>query len=222
MAHTAYTWSTGDLISAARLNNLEVQYDQILTDYIDQVVKILTDYIDQAVKITSSPTFVTPKVTSLNIGADVSLSRLAADLLYTPDSFKVGQYLIMNNVVSANVRMSHDAEVSVDSIYLTKFKTITLTKGLRPNVRVTFQVKAGSADTNLRYQLYKSGTAISGTVGWTNSTSYVSVSFDLTTDFAAGNTIELWMWRIGAYYTCYGKEMRVCYDNDLTVPYSNS
>lgn len=38
MAHMKYTWATGDLISAERLNNIEKQYDQVKTDFFGNIM----------------------------------------------------------------------------------------------------------------------------------------------------------------------------------------
>ena len=62
MAYTKHTWATSEVITATLLNNLETQYDCILTDY-----------INQAVKTTSSPSFV-----DLTLTGNLILSTAAA------------------------------------------------------------------------------------------------------------------------------------------------
>jgi len=122
---------------------------------------------------------------------------------------------LVNKAASVNIRNSHDAEVNSAVEAYTKVKTITLTHGLVGEQRFLFDIKyvSGGADPESYAKIYRNGVALGSQQ--TASTSYVTKSEDITQDWVAGDTCELW---VDAYHaTTYAENFRIAYDDSPTV-----
>lgn len=136
------------------------------------------------------------------------------------DSNKTIAHLIPK-VASNNIRNSHDAEIIQSTpgypTYI-KFKTITLTKGLRGTARFLFDIHAETSGT-VRGQIYRNGVAL-GSIQTETSYSYVTKSQDITQEWVAGNTCELWC--NGAFSRAFARNFRIAYDDAPNVVESSN
>ena len=134
---------------------------------------------------------------------------------------------LVNKVASANIRNSHDAEVNTANGTYTKVKTITFTKGLIGQQRISFRMKTLNYDGNIpSAKICRNGTLI-GSEQTTGSSSYVLKSQDITQTWEAGDTCELWIKAstlAGEERTMYVDQFRISYDDSpiVAVPSSNS
>lgn len=130
---------------------------------------------------------------------------------------------LIKKAASANVRNSHDAEITTTSTSLVKLKTITLTKGLIGTARFLFDIKATNEGfVEGKARIYRNGVAIGGLTTY-HATTYVTISEDLTQTWNAGDTCELWGTTL-ANGVLYLKNFRIAYDDSPTVavPSTNS
>lgn len=72
--------------SAISLSNSGIRMD-------NRVINLEAAVPNQNLNINSSPTFVTPSVTSINIGSTCQLSQYGTDILFTPDSLRLDGYV---------------------------------------------------------------------------------------------------------------------------------
>jgi hypothetical protein len=135
-------------------------------------------------------------------------------------------------VASANIRNSHNTEVSIstDPNGMHKCKTITFTDGLKGAVRVYNVVKTingGASAADIWSKVYKNGVAF-GTQRFNQTpagqTQTYSHNEDLTVDMKPGETLELWANAPAVTGSAsYQEEFYVCYDNgDITTAISSN
>jgi hypothetical protein len=122
----------------------------------------------------------------------------------------------VNKVASANVRNSHDAEMTTQSINYFKKKTITLTNGLLGQQRFLFDLKTSNVANTASARIYRNGVAL-GSEQTDVTGAYVTMSEDITQTWNPGDTCELWAKIDNALETCSIRNFRIAYDDSPTV-----
>jgi hypothetical protein len=148
---------------------------------------------------------------------------LVNDIVLTPEDvgaipLTAGEFLPANviKVASANIRNSHDAEATTTSATYAKVKTITLTDGLKGSQRFIFELKTGNPSVFFNGRIYRNGAALGTEQSVSGDTDYHSKSEDITQDWLAGDTCELWLKSNGTD-TVYAQNLSIGYDNAPTT-----
>jgi hypothetical protein len=129
---------------------------------------------------------------------------------------------VVNKVASANIRNSHDAEVTSTAMVYTKVKTITLTNGLVGQQRFLFDIKSAVAGVAVVYgRIYRNGTAL-GTEQTDITGAYVTMSEDITQTWNPGDTCELWVKTKNLVVGVLVRNFCIAYDDSLTVAVASS
>ncbi len=155
-----------------------------------------------------------------SVGYEMTANKNVANGYAGLDSNKTIAHLIPK-VASNNIRNSHDAEIIQGTpgypTYI-KFKTITLTKGLRGTARFLFDIRAETSG-KCWAQIYRNGVAL-GSVQSETTYSYVTKSQDITQEWGAGDTCELWC--NGAFSRAFARNFRIAYDDAPNVVESSN
>jgi hypothetical protein len=148
-------------------------------------------------------------------------TNLNADKLDGYDVSAVGSY----KQVSNTLRTSHDAQANTSSGTYTKLKTITLNGPLRGAIRMKFDYRMYGTSGTGYFRIYHNGVAIGTERTGSPSSSWTSaVSEDISHDYIATDTIELWAKAVNAYgYEAQVQNFRLYYDDySGTIDSTNS
>jgi len=133
---------------------------------------------------------------------------------------------IIKKVASSTVRNSNDTETSRGGTTYVCAKKIRFNNGFIGQFRAYFDLKyvhyVGAGNTAYG-KVYKNGSPI-GTEKSTTSTTYVTMSDNITTDLAPGDEIQLYI-RTNDYShedEAFVRNFRIAYDNNPTVTVSTT
>lgn len=207
--------------------------DQLFKNSGGQYLLVFTDH--RAYKLNETGDVLVPITTGSYLSTFVDTTSASGQKTLSVDSvsgYQVGDTIIINEdglreeegvvdsinssgtvTPSDTVRYSDDtAENEFDIDEYTLVKSIEITAGITGEERFTFDMQTSYSGYTSYARIYKNGSPL-GTEQSTTSETYVEKSEDITENFSAGDTVELWVnTNGGETHGTYVQNFRIKYD----------
>ncbi len=147
--------------------------------------------------------------------ADLAIHAALKTSVHSFDANNILPIGYIKKIASTSLQNSHDAEASTTSETYVLAKTMTIGSNLAGTIRIKFDLKTNQAGATAYGKIYHNNVAL-GTEQSNATTSYVTYSEDITHNFIAGDTIQIYI-HITSVYIAYVQNFRLYYDTIICV-----